>query len=54
MEDADLLAEGLREDDRIGTGIEQPLESTSFSLFERGTALTGNRNINTSILALCK
>lgn len=54
MEDADLLAEGLREDDRIGTGIGQPLESTSFSLFERGTALTGNRNINTSILALCK
>lgn len=46
MEDADLLAEGLREEDRVGTGIDRPLESTSASLFERGTALTANRHIN--------
>ena len=47
MEDADLLAEGLREEERVGTGIERPLESISASLLERGTALTGNRHTNT-------
>ncbi len=46
MEDTDLLAEGLREEDRVGTGIERPLESTSSSLLERGTAFTENRHIN--------
>lgn len=46
MEDTDLLAEGLREEDRVGTGIDRPLESTSASLFERGTAFTKNRHIN--------
>lgn len=46
MEDTDLLAEGLREDDRVGTGIDRPLESTSASLFERGTVFTENSHIN--------
>lgn len=36
----DLLAEGLREEERVGTGMERPLESTSASLFDRGTDLT--------------
>lgn len=35
-----LLVEGLREEDRAGTGIEQPFESTSMLLFERGTVFT--------------
>lgn len=39
-QEAYLLLQGLREDDRVGTGIERPLESTSASLFERGTVLT--------------
>lgn len=46
MQDTDLLAEGLREEDRVGTGIDRLLESTSTSLFERGTVFTENRNIN--------
>lgn len=41
-EDTDLLAAGLREEDRVGTGIDRPLESTSASLFERGTVFTEN------------
>lgn len=45
MENTDLLAEGLREEDRVGTGIDRPLESTSTSLFERGTVFTENRYI---------
>lgn len=39
-QDTYLLVEGLREDDRVGTGKERPLESTSASLFERGTVFT--------------
>lgn len=42
MEDTDRLAAGLREEDRVGTGIDRPLESTSASLFERGTVFTEN------------
>lgn len=41
-----FFAEGLREEDRVGTGIERPLESTSASLFERGTPFTENRHTN--------
>lgn len=46
MEHTDLLEEGLREEDRVGTGIDRPLELTSASLFERGTVFTKNRRIN--------
>lgn len=46
MEHTDLLAEGLREEDRVGTGIERPLELTSASLLERGTVLAENSHIN--------
>lgn len=45
MKVTDLLAEGLREEERVGTGMERPLESTSASLFERGTDLTENGHI---------
>lgn len=41
-----LLVEGLREEDRVGTGIEQPFESTSMLLFERGTVFTDKRRTN--------
>lgn len=40
MEDTDLLVVGLREEDRVGTGIDRALESTAASLFERGTGFT--------------
>lgn len=46
MEHTDLLTEGLREEDRVGTGIDRPLELTSASLFERGTVFTKNRQRN--------
>lgn len=46
MEDADLLAAGLREEERVGTGIDRPLESTSMSLFERGTAFAEEHRHN--------
>ena len=46
MDVTDLLAEGLREEERVGTGIDRPLESNSASLFERGTPLTENRQIH--------
>lgn len=46
MDDTDLWAEGLREEERVGTGIDRPLESTSASLFERGTVFTENSHIN--------
>lgn len=54
MEDTYLLAEGLREEDRVGTGIDRLLESTSASLFERGTVFTKkkkpyNQSINQSM-----
>lgn len=35
-----LWVEGLREEDRAGTGIDGPFESTSMLLFERGTVFT--------------
>lgn len=38
-----LLAEGLREEDRAGTGIDGPFESALMSLFERGTVFTDKR-----------
>lgn len=46
MDETDLLADGLREEERVGTGIDRPLESTSASLFERGTVFTANKRIN--------
>lgn len=49
MEDTYLLAEGLREEDRVGTGIDRLLESTSASLFERGTVFTKKKPYNQSI-----
>lgn len=49
MEDTDLLAMGLREEERVGTGIDRPLASTSASLFERGTTFTEDRHILTGI-----
>lgn len=49
MEDTYLLAEGLREEDRVGTGIDRLLESTSASLFERGTVFTKKKPYSQSI-----
>lgn len=46
MEGANLLADGLREEDRVGTGNDLPLESTSLSLFERGTAFPENKLVS--------
>lgn len=39
----DLLV-GLREEDRVGTGIVRPRESTCMSLFERGTVFAVNKH----------
>lgn len=51
-EETDLWDEGLRDEDLVGTGRVRALETTSASLFERGTVLTGNMHIFRSIQAL--
>lgn len=56
QEHTDLLAEGLRDEERVGTGMDRPLELTSASLFERGTVLTGkcHSNVNLDQQLSCK
>lgn len=39
-----LWVEGLREEDRAGTGIDWTFESTSMSLFERGAVFTDKKS----------
>lgn len=43
LDAAYLLVEGLREEERVGTGMQRPLDSTSASLFERGTVFTAEQ-----------